>query len=110
MHRVLGTIFGVLLSISSATHAGEVVILETNHPMFSVGDMLDESHSVDLPEGTSTTLIMPNGETRVVVGPYKGAVGEAKSSSSTLGVLTASRGSETRVLGVVRAPTWETED
>lgn len=100
-----------LMAASKAAAAGDVVILESTAPQVAVGDVIDEAHPVVIPAGASVSMIMSDGETRLVEGPYEGplaaAVGEAGGAAAAL---SSSRGGDTRVLGAVRAPSWEIDE
>lgn len=98
------------LAFGSSAAVADVVILDSTSDALVIGDVLEDSKVVEIPEGALVTLIDGLGETKIVAGPYSGPIGEASSSDSGLEALTASRGSETKVLGAVRAPKWDVED
>lgn len=111
MKNWIGAAAGAFLLTSSfGAYAGDVVVMDSTADMLVPGDMVNDGKVVDIPSGSVVTLIMADGETRVVNGPYSGPIGKAQSSSDTLDSLTASRGGETKVLGAVRAPKWDVED
>lgn len=111
MNNWIGIAAGALLLTSAyGANAGDVVVMDSSADTLIPGDMVDEAKAVDIPSGAVVTLIMADGETRVVNGPYSGPIGQAQSSADTLDSLTASRGGETKVLGAVRAPKWDVED
>ncbi|QIE54059.1 hypothetical protein G5B40_00545 [Pikeienuella piscinae] len=88
--------------------AADVVILDSSVGALGAGAVVDEAQPVSIPAGASVTMIMANGETRLVEGPYSGPLAAATGrSGGAASALTASRGGETRVLGAVRAPKWE---
>lgn len=103
-------LFALTAGFASAAYAGEVVIMDSSTDALMAGDMVPDTQSVNIPGGAVVTLIMADGETRIVNGPYEGPIGEARSSEEALETLTASRGSETKVLGAVRAPKWDTSE
>ncbi|MGB0507692.1 MAG: hypothetical protein ACPGGK_16000 [Pikeienuella sp.] len=98
------------LTFGSSFAIADVVILDSTSDALVIGDVLEDSVLVDIPEGALVTLIDGLGETKIVAGPYSGPIGSATSSDGGLEALTASRGSETKVLGAVRAPQWDVED
>lgn len=111
MKNWIGAAASAFLLVSSfGAHAGDVVVMDSTADMLMPGDMVNDGKVVDIPSGAVVTLIMADGETRIVNGPYAGPIGEAQSSADTLDSLTASRGGETKVLGAVRAPKWNVED
>lgn len=107
-HRLLGALVFVASSFGSAAYAADIVILDSSTSALQVGDVVPAEQSVAIPSGAVVTLIMANGETRVVDGPYSGPLGDASGGEGGgIGALNADRGGETRVLGAVRAPQWE---
>ena len=111
MKNLMGIAAGAFFLASAlGAQAGDVVVMDSSADSLIPGDMVDDAKVVDIPSGAVVTLIMADGETRVVNGPYAGPIGQAQSSADTLESLTASRGGETKVLGAVRAPKWDVED
>ncbi len=106
--KVTGIVAGIVMAGSA--FAADVVVLDSTASAIAPGSILNDAAAVDIPGGASVTLIMADGETRTVAGPYSGPVGEAKSADGGVSALTASRGSETKVLGAIRAPQWEKTD
>lgn len=106
--KFTGAIAGVMMA--GAAFAADVVILDSTAAAIAPGSILNDAQAVDIPGGAVVTLIMPDGETRTVAGPYSGPVGQAQSADGGVSALTASRGSETKVLGAIRAPQWEQTD
>lgn len=105
------SVFSVLVAFGSTADAADVVVLDSTAPSIGAGDVLPEETQVEIPSGATVTLIMSNGETRLVGGPYQGAIGETfAANSGALEALTTSRGGDTKVLGAVRAPKWEVAD
>ena len=86
------------------------MVLDSTVTAIAPGSVLNDAAAVDIPGGAVVTLIMADGETRTVAGPYSGPVGQAQSADGGVSALTASRGSETKVLGAIRAPQWEKND
>lgn len=105
MLKFTGAFVGALMATSA--FAGDVVVLDSTAAAIAPGSIMNDAAAVDIPSGAVVTLIMADGETRTVAGPYAGPVGQAKSADNGVNALTASRGSETKVLGAVRAPNWE---
>jgi hypothetical protein len=94
-----------------AVLAADVVVLESSAPEIAVGAVVAEDRSVTIPAGRSVTVIMPDGETRIVQGFYQGPLGAARGrATDAASALTGARGGDTRVLGAVRAPDWEASD
>ncbi len=106
--KVTSIVAGIVMAGSA--FAADVVVLDSTASAIAPGSILNDAAAVDIPGGASVTLIMADGETRTVAGPYSGPVGEAKSADGGVSALTASRGSETKVLGAIRAPQWEKTD
>ncbi len=93
--------------IGQGAFAADVVVLESSAPGIAVGAVVNEAAPVTIPSGTSVTIIMPDGETRVVQGAYAGPLSAARGrASDAASALTGARGGDTRVLGAVRAPDW----
>lgn len=109
MKRHLFTITGAVAGVvmAGAAFAADVVVLDSTASAIEPGSIIDDRAQVQIPGDAIVTLIMPDGETRTVAGPYSGPVGEAQSADGGVSALTASRGSETKVLGAIRAPKWE---
>jgi len=103
--RFSGAIAGMM--IAGSAFAADIVVLDSTASAIAPGSILNDTAAVDIPGGATVTLIMADGETRTVAGPYSGPVGEAQSADGGVSALTASRGSETKVLGAIRAPKWE---
>ncbi len=97
-------------TIAGGAAAADYVILESDAAGIEPGIVVDGSADIVIPEGAHVVLIDPNGETRVVPGPYAGIVANARGaggSSSAIDRLTAQRGKDTKVLGAVRGVTVE---
>lgn len=109
MKRHLLKVTGIVASMMMAgtAFAADIVVLDSSASAIAPGSILNDAAAVDIPGGATVTLIMADGETRTVSGPYSGPVGEAQSAEGGVSALTASRGSETKVLGAIRAPQWE---
>ena len=103
-----GAVAGVFLA--AAAVSADVVVLDSTTSSIAPGSIINDSAQVEIPSDAVVTLIMSDGETRTVAGPYSGPVGQAKSAEGGVSALTASRGSETKVLGAVRAPQWEKQN
>ncbi|MEM7546095.1 MAG: hypothetical protein AAF367_11215 [Pseudomonadota bacterium] len=106
--RTAATIAGIytLLSVGMAW-AEDYVILDSNAAGIEPGIVVDGTADVSIPAGATLVLIDPQGETRVVEGPFDGPLVAAQarsddSFSETLDRLTTSRGQDTKVLGAVR--------
>ena len=95
---------------SGAAMASDYVILESDAAGIEPGIVVDGAADIVIPEGAQIVLIDPAGQTRVVAGPYKGIVANARGASesaSAIDRLTTQRGKDTRVLGAVRGVTVE---
>ena len=103
--KITGAVVGTLMAGSA--FAADIVVLDSTASAIAPGSILNDAAAVNIPSGATVTLIMADGETRTVAGPYSGPVGEAQSADGGVSALTASRGSETKVLGAIRAPQWE---
>ena len=103
--KATGALVGMMFAASAM--AGDVVVLDSSAASIAPGSVMNDAAQVDIPGGAVVTLIMADGETRTVSGPYSGPVGDAQSADAGVSALAASRGSETKVLGAIRAPKWE---
>lgn len=112
MKRQILTITGAVAGVffAASAFAADVVVLDSTAAAIAPGSIINDRAEVAIPDDAIVTLIMPDGETRTVAGPYSGPVGDAKSADGGVSALTASRGSETKVLGAIRAPKWELRD
>lgn len=100
-----------LSGYASIASASDIVILDSTAPALEAGALVAEEASVTIPGGASVTVILPSGDTKVIRGPYSGALGAADEvASAGFGELTSTRGGDTKVLGAVRAPKWEVAD
>lgn len=105
--RIVTATTALALLIGHGALAADVVVLESSVPDIAVGAVVDEASSVTIPTGTSVTIIMPDGETRVVKGAYEGPLSAARGrATDAASALTGARGGDTKVLGAVRAPDW----
>lgn len=103
-----GAFFALTAGFGSYALAGDVVVLDSSVSSIPPGGMFDEAHVVSVPAGGQLTLITADGQTRVLSGPYDGAIGsETQAEGVSMTALTASREGDTKVLGAVRAPKWE---
>jgi len=108
----ISALFLTLASIGAAfapqAPAADAVVLESSVDALTVGAVINDQQSISIPAGRSVTVIMADGETRVISGAYSGTLAAATGSASgAASALTGSRGADTRVLGAVRAPKWE---
>ena len=86
--------------------AADYVILDSDAAGIEPGIVVDGRAEIVVPDGAQIVLIDPNGETRVVPGPYTGLVQNARGATgdaSTIDRLTTQRGKDTKVLGAVRS-------
>lgn len=91
--------------------AADVVVLDSSVPEFAVGAVVAEGQVVTIPAGRSVTIIMADGETRVVQGFYQGPIGAARGEATDTGsALTGARGGDARVLGAVRSLDLKTSE
>ena len=98
------------LTMAGAAQAAEVVVLDSTVADIPPGGIFPEATGIVIPADETVTLVMASGETRSVVGPYSGPIGNATANVDTTASLTVSRGSDTKVLGAIRAPSWEVTD
>jgi len=106
-----GAVFVLTAGFGFVSLAGDVVVLDSTVASVPAGGMFDENFEVSVPAGGQLTLITADGQTRVLSGPYNGAIGsEQDASGVSLTALTASRDGDTKVLGAVRAPKWDIAD
>ncbi|MEL7462892.1 MAG: hypothetical protein AAFN79_02430 [Pseudomonadota bacterium] len=104
---------GVVAGLTaSAAAASDYVILDSTAEGIEPGIVVASNADIAIPEGAQIVLIDPAGETLVVEGPFAGAVSSAAATGDTsvggtLESLTTTRGTDTTVLGAVRAPKIE---
>ncbi len=101
-----GAVFA--LAAHGGAAAADYVILESDAAGIEPGIVVDGAANIVIPEGAQVVLIDPNGETRVVSGPYTGIIANARDaagSASAIDRLTTQRGKDTKVLGAVRGVT-----
>ncbi|MEO1613672.1 MAG: hypothetical protein AAFU55_15150 [Pseudomonadota bacterium] len=88
--------------------ASDIVIIDSTDPSLEAGALVAEEAIVSIPAGATVTVILPSGDTKIIDGPYSGALGASETvASAGLDDLATSRGGDTKVLGAVRAPKWE---
>ena len=101
---------GVAAMLTATTAAAaDYVILDSTAAGIEPGIVVASNADISIPEGAKIVLIDPAGETLVVEGPFAGVVSSAAAAGDTsvagaLENLTATRGSDTTVLGAVRGP------
>ena len=88
------------------------VILDSTAAGIEPGIVVDGTADISIPEGAQIVLIDPSGDTLVVDGPFSGNLRSAAAEgdddiADALERMTTSRGSDTTVLGAVRAPKIE---
>lgn len=52
----------------------DVLVLDPGPTPYRAGQLLPDGTRIDIPTGTSLELVLPNGDTRRVSGPFKGTV------------------------------------
>ncbi len=62
----------LLVAASSATRAGELVVIASTDAEIEIGSVLDGSRAIQLAEGNSVTLVSADGRTLNLRGPYVG--------------------------------------
>lgn len=96
-------------ALSSAAFAADMVIVASTAPAFSAGQIIQHDTPLDIPAGSSITVIAQNGQSRTLTGPYSGAPGIGSGSGGKDGVvaslsgLFAGSGQESATLGVMRS-------
>ncbi len=68
----LAAALALLVAASSATRAGELVVIASTDAEIGIGTMLDGSRAIQLAEGNSITLVSADGRTLKLRGPYLG--------------------------------------
>lgn len=63
----------LLLGLSTAAQATEMVVIEQTNSPLEIGEILDGTKSLSLPGGSTVTLLADNGEVVTLSGPYTGA-------------------------------------
>ena len=109
--RFASVAFGAAALILSAAPAWavDIVIIESTVPSIEAGTILDSSLAVSVPAGHEIVIVEPDGSSRVIQGPYAGALGGAGSNvgndglMASLGKLVKERENERQVLGAIRA-------
>lgn len=108
MNLIAAAAFGAT-ALGGAALASDYVILDSTAAGIEPGIVVDGAADITIPEGAKIVLIDPAGETLVVSGPFSGNLTAAASAGEgglgdALEQMTTSRGSDTTVLGAVRAP------
>lgn len=85
---VVGALTAGVLASNSAV-AADLVVLASNAPSLSAGDVIDESQSIDIPDGARASFLAASGRTVTLEGPYRGPATVPAASSETPGILTA---------------------
>ena len=70
-----GAALGLTLALAPLAHAEEgpaYVVLASTVPDFSVGELVEDSERLEIPQGGSLTLIDALGEIKVIKGPFLG--------------------------------------
>jgi len=109
--RALGFALAALIAITAwapRAHAADVIVLDSTISAFSPGTSLPANAYVDIPDGGSISLMDSAGGTRVLRGPYTGAVAADAPAGdggvmSMLGQLVKEDERERSQLGAVRA-------
>jgi hypothetical protein len=68
----LAAALALLVAASSATRAGELVVIASTDAEIGIGSLLDGSRAIQLAEGNSITLVSADGRTLKLRGPYLG--------------------------------------
>lgn len=68
----LAAVLALLVAMSSATRAGELVVIASTDAKLGVGSVLDGSRAIQLAEGDAVTLVSSDGRTLKLRGPYLG--------------------------------------
>lgn len=68
----LAAVLALLVAMSSATRAGELVVIASTDAKLGVGSVLDGSRAIQLAEGDAVTLVSSDGRTLKLQGPYSG--------------------------------------
>ena len=108
--RVFLTVLGVILfAASSPAWAQDLVVVNSTAPSVKPGQIVKSDAPIDVPAGTSVTLVSESGKILTLQGPHSGPPGlggggggDADLLSSLSGLLSAS-GRETASLGTMRA-------
>jgi hypothetical protein len=71
---IIGTALGLaLLPIASAV-AAQFVVIDSTSPNFLTGAIIDGAKPVSIAEGKRVTLVLEDGNTRTIRGPFNGAL------------------------------------
>lgn len=68
----LAAVLALLAATSSATRAGELVVIASTDTEIGLGAVLDGATAIQLAEGNSVTLVSSDGRTLKLEGPYSG--------------------------------------
>lgn len=68
----LAAALALLVATSSATRAGELVVIASTDAEIGIGSRLDGGRAIQLAEGNSITLVSADGRTLKLRGPYLG--------------------------------------
>ncbi|WP_416899161.1 MAG: hypothetical protein ACMVY4_05405 [Minwuia sp.] len=111
MMRSLGLLsFLACLAAAWAASAAEIVILESTAPGIEAGAIVEDTDTVEVPDGAMILIVEEDGSSREIAGPFSGAIGSAGSGGESggglianLGKLVQDRESKRQVLGAIRA-------
>lgn len=80
---VLVAALAFVAATSSATRAGQLVVIASTGSEIGVGSVIDGSQAIQLPAGSSVTLVSADGRTLKFTGPYAGAPDAAPDKGRT---------------------------
>lgn len=89
-------------------HSAEIIVLESTAPGIEAGSIVQDTDSVEVPDGTMILLVEEDGTTRDISGPFIGPVGSAGAAGNgggliaNLGKLVQDRENKRQVLGAIR--------
>lgn len=114
MYRATVLAAALLFSLMSSSAAAPVVILSGSVGGQGPGGILDDSAQISLAAGETLMFNDAAGQTRVIAGPYQGAIGAGVTAAkelTSLERLVASKDAEQSRLGAIRAaPRQEPRD
>lgn len=81
--RTLGFLSGLLAVTFAVSAQAQVIVLQSSVNKFKPGATLAKSTLVAIPEGGSMTVVLANGATRTIQGPFSGKVSSLSSGGSS---------------------------
>ena len=108
--RIFSSVIGlILMTVAFSAQAVDLVVISSTAPGLKLGQIVNSGEPLQIPEGTTVTLVSNSGKTISLKGPHTGPSGflsagtdDTRLISSLAGLLSGS-GKETASLGTIRS-------